>query len=220
MTSHPPLRVVVGEDQPIFRAGVVHVLAHAGFDVVGETTAGPDVVRKARAHLPDIVVLDIHAPLGVGGDGLLAAREIRTLEPRVALLALSQLNEDRHAIELLGERPQGVGYLLKDRIGDVDSFVEAVRRVAGGGSVIDADLVGRLVHRRGSYDSIESLTPRELDVLVLMADGRSNQGIAADLVVTLSAVERHVTGIFAKLGLPPAREDHRRVLAVLRYLRR
>ena len=219
MTSHPPLRVVVGEDQPIFRAGVVHVLAHAGFDVVGEMSSGPDLVRKTRTYMPDVVVLDIHAPRDVGADGLLAAREIRTLEPRVALLALSQFAEERYAIDLLGERPEGVGYLLKERIGDVESFVDAVRRVAGGGSVIDAGLVGRLVHRRNSYDPIDALTPRECDVLGLMADGRSNQGIAADLVVTVSAVERHVTGIFAKLGLQPAPDDHRRVLAVLRYLR-
>ena len=221
MTSHPPLRVVVGEDQPIFRAGVVYVLAHAGFDVVGETTSGPDLVRKTRAHMPDVAVVDIHTPPGVGvGVGMLAAREIRALEPRVAVLALSQFAEDRYAIDLLGERPEGVGYLVKDRIGDVDSFVDAVRRVAGGGSVIDAGLMGRLVHRRNASNPIEALTPRELDVLGLMADGRSNQGIATDLVVTLSAVERHVTGIFAKLELPPAADDHRRVLAVLRYLRR
>jgi len=220
VTSHPPLRVVVGEDQPIFRAGVVHVLAHAGFDIVGVAGSGPDLVRKTRAHMPDVVVLDIHARPAIGGDALLTAREILALEPRVALLALSPVAEDRYAIDLLGERPDGVGYLLKEGIGDVESFVEAVRRVAGGGSVIDAGLVGGLVHRRDPHDPIEVLTPRERDVLALMADGRSNRGIAEHLVVTVSAVERHVAGIFAKLALPPTPDDHRRVLAVLRYLSR
>ncbi len=210
---------MVGEDQPIYRAGVVHVLADAGFEVVGEAGSGADLVRKARAHMPDVVVLDVHMAPNVD-DGLLAAREIRTIEPPMALLALSQFAEDRYALDLLGDRPEGVGYLLKDRIGDLDSFVDAVRRVAGGGSVIDAAVVGRLVHRRRARNPFDDLTPRERDVLTLMAEGRSNHGIATDLVVTVSAVERHVTGIFNKLSLPPAVEDHRRVLAVLRYLRR
>jgi DNA-binding NarL/FixJ family response regulator len=217
MGEHSPLRVVVGEDQPVFREGVVHVLRQARFDVVATAGDATDLMRKTRAHLPDIVVLDIQMPPDLNDDGLRAANEIRTIEPSIAVLVLSQFLEDRYAIDLLGDRPEGVGYLLKDRLADVESFTDAVRRVARGGSVIDAAVVSRLVDRR-RLDPIDSLTSREREVLELMAEGRSNQGIAELLVVTVSAVERHVTRIFAKLALPPEAQDHRRVLAVLRYL--
>jgi DNA-binding NarL/FixJ family response regulator len=220
MNEQPGFRVVVGEDQPLFREGVVYVLREAGLDVVAVADNATDLVRKTRAHVPDIVVVDIQMPPDLNDDGLRAAREIRTIEPSVAVLVLSQFLEDRYAIELLGDRPEGVGYLLKDRLVDVGTFTDAVGRVARGGSAIDPAVVGRLVDRRRTHDPVGDLTGRERDVLILMAEGRSNQGIADTLVVTVSAVERHVTRIFAKLGLPREAQDHRRVLAVLRYLHR
>jgi DNA-binding NarL/FixJ family response regulator len=210
--------VVVGEDQPLFREGVVHVLRDAGLDVVGEAVSADELVRKARAHTPDVVVGDIQMPPNLGDDGLRAVREIRRIAPEIAVLVLSQFLEDRYAIELLGDRPEGVGYLLKDRVADVGSFVDSVRRVAHGGSVIDPEVVGRLVGCRRRNNPVEDLTGREREVLALMAEGKSNQGIAETLVVTVAAVERHVTNIFAKLGLRREEHEHRRVLAVLRYL--
>jgi DNA-binding NarL/FixJ family response regulator len=212
--------VVVGEDQPLFREGVVHVLRDAGLDVVAEAGDAPDLVRKARAHSPDVAVIDIQMPPNFGEDGLRAAEEIRTIVPAIGVLVLSHFLEDRYAIDLLGDRPDGVGYLLKDRLSDVGTFVDAVRQVARGGSVIDAEVVGRLVGRRRRHDPLDDLTPREREVLALMAEGKSNEGIAEALVVTVSAVERHVTGIFSKLGLPNQGNSHRRVLAVLLYLHR
>jgi DNA-binding NarL/FixJ family response regulator len=219
LDAHSPIRVVVGEDQPVFREGVVHVLEAAGLEVVGAAASADDLARKARAHAPDVVVADIQMPPNLGDDGLRAVREIRTIVPSIAVLVLSQFLEDRYAIELLGDRPEGVGYLLKDRLADVDSFVRAVRRVALGGSVIEPEVVGRLVGRRGAHDPIDDLTCRQREVLRLMAQGKSNHGIAEALVVTVSAVERQVTNIFADLGLPQDAQEHRRVLAVLRYLR-
>jgi DNA-binding NarL/FixJ family response regulator len=213
-----PIRVVVGEDQPLFRDGVVHVLTTAGFDVLAAAGDARDLVRKALAHHPDVVVVDIQMPPGFRDDGLHAAREILAARPATAVLVLSQFLEDRYVIDLLGDRPEGKGYLLKDRIADSDSFVEAVRRVARGGSVIDAEVVGRLIGQRPGHGQLGSLTSRERDVLYLMAQGKSNQGIADELVVTVSAVERHVTSIFSRLGLPRDAQEHRRVLAVLRYL--
>jgi DNA-binding NarL/FixJ family response regulator len=177
-----------------------------------------DLVRKAQAHTPDVVVTDIQMPPTFSDDGLQAAQEIRATSSAIAVLVLSQFLEDRYAIDLLGDRPEGAGYLLKDRMADADSFVESVRRVARGGSVIDAEVVGRLVARRRTHDPIDDLTPREREVLALMAQGRSNQGIAEAFVVTVSAVERHVTNIFAKLDLRHEQHEHQRVLAVLRYL--
>jgi DNA-binding NarL/FixJ family response regulator len=220
VSARSPLRVVVAEDQPIFREGVVHILREAGFDVVAATGSADDLVRKARAHRPDIAVVDIKMPPYAGDDGLRAAHEIRSIDPGIAVLVLSQFLEDRYAIDLLGDRPEGVGYLLKDHVADTASFVDAVARVARGGSVIDADVVRRLVGRRHRPNPVDDLTRREMQVLGLMAEGQSNQGIADALVVTVSAVERHTTRIFAKLALLDDPHGHRRVLAVLRYLRR
>ena len=215
-----PLRVVVGEDQPLVREGVVHVLQDADFEVVGVSGDAEDLVRKVRAHRPDVVITDIQMPPRHRDDGLQAARQIRASQPEVGVLLLSQFLEDRYALELVGDHPEGVGYLLKDRVGDLDSFVEAVRRVAEGGSVLDPEVVARLVGRRRKTSAVEELSRRERHVLSLMAEGRSNPGIADALTISIPAVERHVTRIFAKLGLHPAPEQHRRVLAVLEYLRR
>jgi DNA-binding NarL/FixJ family response regulator len=214
-----PIRVVVGEDQPLFRDGVVHVLTTAGFDVLAAVGDAEDLVRKGLAHHPDVVVVDIHMPPGFRDDGLRAAQEILAALPATAVLVLSQFLEDRFIIDLLDDRPEGKGYLLKDRIADSDQFVEAVRRVARGGTVIDAEAVGRLVGQRRGGGPIGSLTSREREVLGLMAQGKSNQGIADELVVTVSAVERHVTSIFVRLRLPRDTQEHRRVLAVLQFLR-
>jgi DNA-binding NarL/FixJ family response regulator len=219
LSRRAPIRVVVGEDQPLFRDGVVHVLTTAGMDVLAAAGNAGDLVRKALAHHPDVVIVDIHMPPDFSDDGLRAARKILAARPATAVLVLSQFLEDRYVIDLLDDRPEGKGYLLKDRITDSDSFVEAVRRVAHGGSVIDAEAVGRLVGQRRGRGHIGSLTSREREVLCLMAQGKSNQGIADELVVTISAVERHVTSIFGRMGLPREPQDHRRVLAVLQYLR-
>jgi DNA-binding NarL/FixJ family response regulator len=210
---------VVGEDQVLFREGVVHVLRASGFDVVAATDDARDLVRKARAHSPDVAVVDIRMPPGFGDDGMRAAQEIQVIEPAIGVLVLSQFLEESYAVDLLGDRPEGVGYLLKDRVADVGSFAEAVRRVALGGSVIDPDVIRGLLGRRRTHDPVDELTRREREVLELMAQGRSNQGIADALVITVSAVERHVTSLFAELGLDNNGCDHRRVLAVLQYLR-
>jgi DNA-binding NarL/FixJ family response regulator len=214
------VRVVVGEDQPLVREGIVHVLEEAGLEVVGVAGDAEDLVRKAGAHHPDVVVTDIQMPPDLTDDGLRAAQQIRSKQPDVGVLVLSQFLEDRYALDLVGERAQGVGYLLKDRVGDLALFIDAVRRVASGGSALDPEVVQRMVGRSRAEGPLDELTPREREVLGLMAEGRSNQGIADALVVTVAAVERHVTSIFSKLGLQQAPEDHRRVLAVLQYLRR
>jgi DNA-binding NarL/FixJ family response regulator len=218
--SDSTISVVVGEDQPLFRAGVVHVLKTSGFDVVAATGDAEDLVRKARAHSPDLAVVDIQMPPNLCDDGLRAALEIRTIDPPIAVLILSHFLEERYALALLDGHPEGTGYLLKDRVFDVESFVEAVHRVSRGGSVVDSEVVGRLVGHRRAHDPIDELTRRQRDVLKLMAEGKSNRGIAEDLVVSVSAVERHVTSIFATLGLHPDTHEHRRVGAVLRYLQR
>lgn len=202
------------------REGIVHVLQENGFDVVATAADADDLVRKARAHLPDVVVIDIQMPPTLTDDGLRAAQLIREELPDIGVLVLSQFLEARYALDLVGARAEGVGYLLKDRVGDVNGFVDAVHRVARGGSALDPDVVQIMVGRRRVDDPLDDLTPREHDVLTLMAEGRSNKGIAEKLVVTVPAVERHVTSIFGKLGMRPATEDHRRVLAVLGYLHR
>jgi DNA-binding NarL/FixJ family response regulator len=213
-----PLRIVVGEDHALTREGIVHVLEEGGFDVVATAADADELLRKARAHRPDVVVTDIRMPPTLTDDGLRAAQAIRAELPEIGVLVLSQFLEARYALDLVGERAQGVGYVLKDRVGDLDTFVDAVRRVASGGSALDPDVVQSMIGRQRIDDPIDELTGREREVLALMAEGRSNKGIAEQLVVTVAAVERHVTSIFAKLGMRPATEDHRRVLAVLGYL--
>jgi DNA-binding NarL/FixJ family response regulator len=220
MEGAPALRVVVGEDEPLVRAGVVRVLEEDGFEVVAVAGDAPDLLRKTRAHKPDVVVTDIQMPPDPTDDGLRAAMEIRTTQPEVGVVVLSQFLEDRYALDLVGDRADGVGYLLKDRVGDLALFTDAVRRVARGGSALDPEVVQRMVGRRRANSPLDDLTPRELQVLSLMAEGRSNQGIADELIVTVAAVERHITSIFGKLALRAVPEDHRRVLAVLEFLRR
>jgi DNA-binding NarL/FixJ family response regulator len=214
------VRVVVGEDQPLVREGIVRVLEGAGFEVVGVAGDAPDLLRKTNAHKPDVVVTDIQMPPDRTDDGLRAAIEIRRARPETGVVVLSQFLEDRYALDLVGERADGVGYLLKERVADLGLFVDSVRRVAAGGSALDPQVIQRMVGRRRDAGPLDDLTPRERDVMALMAEGRSNSGIAAELVVTVAAVERHVTSIFEKLGLRQAPEDHRRVLAVLEYLKR
>lgn len=218
MDSGPPIRVVVGEDQPLVREGIVRVLEAAGFDVVATAGDAADLIRKARAHHPDVVVTDIQMPPDQTDDGLRAALEVRASEPEIGVLVLSQFLEDQYALDLVGDRAEGVGYLLKEKVGDVTVFADAVRRVAAGGSALDPDVVARLVGRKRQDDPLDELTKREREVLSLMAEGRSNSSIAEELVVSVAAIERHVTSIFAKLGLRQSPEQHRRVLAVLRYL--
>jgi DNA-binding NarL/FixJ family response regulator len=214
------VRVVVGEDQLLVREGVVRVLEEAGHEVVAVAADAPDLIRKARAHKPDLVVTDIQMPPDSTDDGIRAAKTIREDLPEVGVLVLSQFLEARYALDLVGERAAGVGYLLKDRVSDPVIFLEAIRRVAAGGSALDPEVVQRMIGRPRTDSPLDELTPRERTVLSLMAEGRSNQGIADELIVTVSAVERHVTNIFGKLGLRTAPEDHRRVLAVLQYLKR
>jgi DNA-binding NarL/FixJ family response regulator len=214
------VRVVVGEDELLVREGIVHVLEQAGFEVAGVAGDAPDLLRKTNAHKPDVVITDIQMPPDRSDDGLRAAMEIRRTRPDIGVVVLSQFLEDRYALELVGERADGVGYLLKDRVGDPKLFADSVRRVAAGGSALDPQVIQRMVGRRRDTGPLDELTPRERDVMALMAEGRSNSGIAAELTVTVAAVERHVTGMFDKLGLRQAPEDHRRVLAVLEYLKR
>lgn len=211
--------MVVGEDQPIVREGIVHVLQDSGFEVVGTAENARDLVRITRAQRPDVVVTDIQMPPDNTDDGLRAALEIRATVPSVGVLVLSQFLEDRYAMDLVADSAEGVGYLLKENISDLRMFTEAVRRVASGGSALDPAVVARLVGRKRKAGPLDNLTPRERDVLALVAEGRSNAGVAQELVVSVAAVERHVTGIFDKLGLHQSPEQHRRVLAVLKYLR-
>ena len=214
------VRVVVGEDQLLVREGIVRVLEQAGFEVVGVAADAQDLLRKTNAHKPDVVITDIQMPPDRTDDGLRAAIEIRRSRPETGVVVLSQFLEDRYALELVGERADGVGYLLKDRVGDPKLFVDSVHRVAAGGSALDPQVIQRMVGRPRDSGPLDELTPREREVMALIAEGRSNNGIAAELTVTVAAVERHVTHIFDKLGLRQGFEDHRRVLAVLEYLKR
>jgi DNA-binding NarL/FixJ family response regulator len=213
------VRVVIAEDSVLLREGIARLLEDAGFDVVAQTGSADDLLLKVRSYSPEVVIVDIRMPPTHTDEGLRAAQEIREKHPGTGVLVLSQYVEPAYAMELLAESAEGVGYLLKDRVSDLGEFAAAVRRVAEGGSALDPAIVSQLVGRRRGDDPLDSLTPREREVLELMAEGRSNQGIAERLVVTERAVEKHVTSIFGKLRLPPAAEDHRRVLAVLAYLR-
>jgi DNA-binding NarL/FixJ family response regulator len=213
------VRIVIGEDQALLRQGIVRLLGDAGFDVVAEAGDAPDLLRKVRAHKPDVAIVDVQMLPGNEDDGLQAAIEIRAELPQVGVLVLSQFVEERYAVDLIGDSAAGVGYLLKDRVADFATFADAVRRVAAGGTALDPTVVSRMLGRRRRDDPFEELTARERQVLELMAEGRSNRGIAEALVVTPHAVEKHVTSLFAKLGVSGAAEDHRRVLAVLSFLR-
>ncbi len=212
------MRVVVADDSTLLREGVVRLLQEAGLEVVGQAADGEDLLRKVRAHKPDVAVVDVRMPPTHTDEGLRAAREIRDELPDVGVLVLSQYVEVAYARELLAESAEGLGYLLKDRVGDVDSLADAVRRVGSGGSALDPEVVSSMLGRARRDDPLEDLTPREREVLALMAEGRSNAAIATELVVTERAVEKHVTGIFSKLDLPSGGADHRRVLAVLRFI--
>jgi DNA-binding NarL/FixJ family response regulator len=213
------VRVVLADDSILLREGIARILEEAGFEVVGQAGNAEELLLKVRSYSPDVAVVDIRMPPTLTDEGLHAAREIREKHPGVGVLVLSQYVEPSYAMDLLAESAEGVGYLLKDRVSDVEEFASAVRRVGEGGSALDPAIVSQLVGRRRGTDPIDSLTPREREVLELMAEGRSNAGIAGRLVVTERAVEKHVTSIFGKLRLPPASADHRRVLAVLAYLR-
>jgi DNA-binding NarL/FixJ family response regulator len=213
------VRVVVADDSVLLREGIVRILGDSGFDVVGQAGDAEDLVRKVAAHKPDVAIVDVRMPPTNTDDGLRAAQKIRAEQPGCGVLVLSQYIEEGYALELLSENAEGVGYLLKDRVADVERFTESVRRVGEGGSALDPEVVAQLLGRRRREDPLEELSPREREVLELMAEGRSNHAIAEAMVVTERAVEKHVTSIFGKLKLPPTAEDHRRVLAVLRYLR-
>jgi DNA-binding NarL/FixJ family response regulator len=209
----------VADDSVLLREGVVRLLEESGFEVVGQAGDAEDLIRKVRAHKPDVAVVDIRMPPTNTDDGLRAALEIRAELPDTGVLVLSQYVEEGYALDLVGDSAGGVGYLLKDRVADVDRFVDSVKRVADGGSALDPEVVSQLVGRARRDDPIDELTPREREVLELMAEGRSNNAIAEHMTVTERAVEKHVTSIFGKLDLAPAPEDHRRVLAVLAFLR-
>jgi DNA-binding NarL/FixJ family response regulator len=224
MTDRPspaggaPLRAVVADDSVLLRDGVVRLLADAGIEVAAAVGDGDALVAAVAALHPDIALVDVRMPPTHTDEGIRAAIEIRRAHPEVAVLVLSQYVEERYASELLSGDTAGVGYLLKDRVVDVDDFVAAVRRVAAGGSAVDADVVRQLIGRTAHTSELDRLTPREHEVLGLMAEGLSNAGIADRLVISLGAVEKHISNVFAKLGLEHESSAHRRVLAVLTYL--
>jgi len=212
------VRVVIADDSVLLREGVARLLEDAGFEVVGQAGDGEDLVRKVGAHKPDAAVVDLRMPPTHTDEGLRAAKRIRERQPGTGVLVLSQYAEEEYATQLLADGAEGVGYLLKDRVADVDGFADAVRRVAEGGSALDPEIVQLMLGRRRD-ESLEELTAREREVLALMAEGLSNQAIGENLVITEQAVEKHVTSIFGKLGLSATSETHRRVLAVLAYIR-
>jgi DNA-binding NarL/FixJ family response regulator/class 3 adenylate cyclase len=212
------MRVVIADDSVLLREGIVKLLEESGFEVAGQSSTADDLLLKVRSYKPDVAIVDIRMPPTHTDEGLRAAKQIREVHPEVGVLVLSQYVEAGYALELLQGSAEGVGYLLKDRVADIAEFADAVRRVGEGGSALDPTVVSRLVGRRRGEDPLDALTPREREVLELMAEGRSNQAIAEKLVVTPRAVEKHVTSIFTKLNLPASSEDHRRVLAVITYL--
>jgi DNA-binding NarL/FixJ family response regulator len=214
-----PIRVVIGEDDVLFREGIAGILEQAGLEVVARTGNASDFVRRAVAHRPDVAVVDIQMPPGNADDGLRAALELRGKSPKTGVVVLSQFFEESYAINLIGDRPEGVGYLLKERVGDVSVFIDAVCRVAAGGTALDPEIVARMLGRRRASGPLDELSPRDREVLKEMAEGKSNRGIADALFVSEAAVEKHVTAIFRKLELGPTVTEHRRVLAVVRYLR-
>ena len=213
------MRAVIAEDAVLLREGLARLLGEGGFDVVECVADGEALLRAVEKHQPDVCVVDIRMPPTFSDEGVRAALVIRKQWPDVSVLMLSQYVEERYAVDLLAGDSRGIGYLLKDRVADVGDFLDTLRRVASGGAALDPEVVSQLLVRSGRQDPLERLSPREREVLELMAEGRSNTAIAAQMVVTERAVEKHVTSIFGKLGLPPAPQDHRRVLAVLTFLR-
>jgi len=218
--AKPParLRVALAEDAVLLREGMARLLGEFGFEIVGQSGTAEDLLLKVRSYAPDVAIVDIRMPPTQTDEGLRAAREIRTSYPDVGVLVLSQHVEPDYALELLAQSAEGVGYLLKDRVSDIEEFAAAIRRVAQGGSALDPALVAELVERPRKRGPLDELTPREREVLELMAEGRSNQAIGELLFITPGAVEKHTTNIFRKLGLSPTLADHRRVLAVLAFL--
>ena len=212
------MRAVIAEDAVLLREGLVRLLEEGGFEVVDCVDNGEALIRSVEKHQPDVCVVDVRMPPTFSDEGVKAALVIRQQWPDVSILMLSQYVEERYAVDLIAGDSRGIGYLLKDRVADVREFLEALRRVAMGGAALDPEVVTQLLVRSGKQDPLEQLSPREREVLGLMAEGRTNGLIAEALVVTEGAVEKHVTNIFNKLGLPPADQAHRRVLAVLRYL--
>jgi DNA-binding NarL/FixJ family response regulator len=213
------VRVLIAEDQVLLREGLARLLEEAGFEVVAQAGDAVDLERKAAAHLPDVAIVDVQMPPDHTDDGLRAAIRIRAAHPDVGVLVLSQFLDERYTLDLIGDDARGVGYLLKDRVGDIASFADAVRRVAAGGSALDPEVVARMVGRRRKDSPLEDLTPREREVLGLMAEGRSNPAIAEALVVSGAAIEKHVSSIFRKLGVGRVPGEHGRVMAVLALLR-
>lgn len=214
-----PVSVVIGEDDVLLREGIARLLGEAGFEVVAQAGDAEAFLRRALAHRPDVVVADVRMPPHQGDDGLRAALELRRQLPETGVLVLSQYYDEQYALELIGERAEGVGYLLKERVGDVEAFTDAVGRVAAGGSALDPEVVGRMLGRRRPQGPLDELSARQREVLAHLAEGKSNHGIAEALFITEAAVEKHVTTIFQKLGLDPGPGDHRRVLAAVTYLR-
>ncbi len=213
------MRVIVADDSVLFREGLARVLEGAGFEVVGQASNADELDVLVADRKPSLVILDIRMPPTQSDEGLVAAKRIRRQHPEIGVLVLSQYVESHHALELLGQNPDRVGYLLKDRFADLGEFVDAVRRVGDGGSAVDPLVVSQLLGRKRSRDLIEDLTDRERSVLALMAEGRSNDAIASALKISPKTLEAHIGTIYSKLGLEPAGGDHRRVLAVLNYLR-
>jgi DNA-binding NarL/FixJ family response regulator len=218
MTGPGSLRVVIAEDAALFREGLARLIADRGHQVVAAVADADALIAAVAEHDPDVAVADIRMPPTHTDEGLRAAIELRSAHPRTGILMLSQYIETTYAARLLAGNAAGVGYLLKDRVADLAEFADALARVAGGGTALDPEVVSQLVRASRHTDGLATLTPRERDVLALMAEGRSNAGIAAALVVSAGVVEKHVASIFGKLGLPPSEADNRRVLAVLRYL--
>lgn len=212
------MRVVIAEDSVLLREGITRLLREADIDVVAAVADAESLLRAVAEHRPDIVIADVRMPPTFTDEGIRAALVIRATQPGTAVLVLSQYVEERYAADLLSTETSGIGYLLKDRVADVGDFVEALRRVAGGGTALDPEVVAQILVRTRRRTLLDSLTPRERDVLALMAEGRSNTAIARDLVVTAGAVEKHISNILSKFGLAAVERDHRRVLAVLRYL--
>ncbi len=212
------MRVVIAEDSVLLREGLARVLMDAGLDVVAQVGDARALHESVEREQPDVIIVDVRMPPTQTDEGTRAAQELRSEYPALGVLVLSQIVEARHALRLFSERPEGLGYLLKDRVLEIDDFVEAVRRVAGGGTALDPEVVGQLLGRARPHSALDELTPREREVLALMAEGRSNQAICAKLFLSPKTVERHVHNIFSKLGLMSDPDDHRRVLAVLAYL--